>query len=117
MRAPLFVLFSLFAITSFSQIVVTHFNASWNDHNKADWIGNLEGCDITYVDISVSPLICKRNKIKSVPTIIIFNKGVEVYRVQGGLSFRVRKSVEEQLQEVIYRLSPYPPQWKKPVLF
>ena len=109
-------LFTVFAITLSSQVVVTHFNAPWNSHNKADWVGELRGCEITYVDISASPLICKRNKIKTVPTIIIFHNGKEVKRFHGGIGFRVRKATQEQLQDVVNSLQPYPLQYKNPTL-
>ena len=112
----LLVTFLLCAFTmASSQIVVTHFNAPWNNHNKADWVGELKGCEITYVDISNSPLICKKHKIKAVPTIIVFSKGKEVHRVHGGISFRVNKEeIEGELQEIILRLQPYSA--KNPVL-
>jgi len=82
----LVLLFILLANTSFSQIVVTHFNAEWNDPNKAEWIGELEECDITYVDIAASPKIQKKHKVVVVPTIIIFKDGEEVKRWQADLS-------------------------------
>ena len=114
----LLVTFLLCAFTmASSQIVVTHFNAPWNNHNKADWVGELRGCEITYVDISASPLICKRNKIKTVPTIIIFHNGKEVKRFHGGIGFRVRKATQEQLQDIVNSLQPYPPASKKPIMF
>ena len=110
-------LFAAFAVTLSSQVVVTHFNAPWNKHNKADWVGELKGCEVTYVDISLNPSLCRDNKIKTVPTIIIFNNGKEVQRFQGGLSFKVRREAKEsEMQEIIYRLQPYPPQYKNPTL-
>ena len=30
----------LFSESLYSQIVVTHFNAAWNDPNKAEWVGD-----------------------------------------------------------------------------
>ena len=39
----LVILFILLANTSSSQIVVTHFNAAWNDPNKVSYIGD-SGC-------------------------------------------------------------------------
>ena len=49
------IIFMIIAGTSYSQIVVTHFNAEWNDPNKVAYIGKLTGCDIVYVDIAKSP--------------------------------------------------------------
>ena len=99
----LVLLFILLANTSFSQIVVTHFNAEWNDPNKAEWIGELEECDITYVDIAASPKIQKKHKVVVVPTIIIFKDGEEVKRWQADLSFKMI-ATKEELQEYIDEL-------------
>tara|TARA_R110002012_G_scaffold107965_1_gene250216 strand:- start:352 stop:702 length:351 start_codon:yes stop_codon:yes gene_type:complete len=99
----LLILFILLANNSFSQIVVTHFNAAWNDPNKAEWIGELEECEITYVDISASPKIQKEHKVVVVPTIIIFKDGEEVKRWQADLSFKM-VATREDLQEYIDEL-------------
>ena len=99
----LLILFILLANTSFSQIVVTHFNAAWNDPNKAEWVGELEECEITYVDIAKSPKIQKKHKVVVVPTIIIFKDGEEVKRYQADLSFKM-VATKEDLQEYIDEL-------------
>jgi len=99
----LLILFILLANTSFSQIVVTHFNAAWNDPNKAEWVGELEECEITYVDIAASPKIQKEHKVIVVPTIIIFKDGEEVKRWQADLSFKM-VATKEELQEYIDEL-------------
>jgi len=99
----LVLLFILLANTSFSQIVVTHFNAEWNDPNKAEWIGELEECDITYVDIAASPKIQKKHKVVVVPTIIIFKDGEEMERWQADLSFKMI-ATKEELQDYIDEL-------------
>ena len=99
----LVILFILLANNSFSQIVVTHFNAAWNDPNKAEWVGELEECEITYVDIAASPKIQSKHKVIVVPTIIIFKDGEEVKRWQADLSFKM-VATREELQEYIDEL-------------
>ena len=99
----LVLLLILLANTSFGQIVVTHFNAEWNDPNKAEWVGDLEECDVTYVDIAASPKIQKKHKVVVVPTIIIFKDGEEVKRWQADLSFKMI-ATREELQEYIDEL-------------
>ena len=99
----LIILFILLANTSFGQVVVTHFNAEWNDHNKSDWVDSLEDCEITYVDIADSPKIQKRHKVTVVPTIIIFKDGEEIKRWQADLSFKM-VATKEDLQEYIDEL-------------
>tara|TARA_R110002167_G_scaffold332104_1_gene538942 strand:+ start:552 stop:902 length:351 start_codon:yes stop_codon:yes gene_type:complete len=100
----LVILFILLANTSFGQIVVTHFNAEWNDHNKSDWVDSLEDCEITYVDIAGSPKIQKRHKVTVVPTIIIFKDGEEMYRFEANLSFKMvatRKELQTRVDKLI----------------
>jgi thiol-disulfide isomerase/thioredoxin len=99
----LIIIFILITNTSFSQVVATHFNASWNEPNKAEWIGDLEECEITYVDISNSPKIQKKHKVTVVPTIIIFKDGEEMKRWEADLSFKMSATIEE-LQEYINEL-------------
>ena len=99
----LLILFILLANNSFSQIVVTHFNAAWNDPNKAEWVGELEECEITYVDIAASPKIQKKHQVIVVPTVIIFKDGEEVKRWQADLSFKI-VATKEDLQEYIDEL-------------
>jgi type IV secretory pathway component VirB8 len=86
-----------------SQIVVTHFNAEWNNANKAEWVGDLADCEITYVDIAKSPKIQKKHKVVVVPTIIIFKEGEEVSRWQADLSFKMA-ATREELQNKIDEL-------------
>ena len=99
----LIVLFILLANVSFSQVVVTHFNAEWNDHNKSDWIDSLVDCEIAYVDISKSPKIQKKHKVTVLPTIIIFKDGEEMYRFEADLSFKM-VATKEELQEHVDEL-------------
>ena len=99
----LIVLFILLANVSFSQVVVTHFNAEWNEPNKAEWVGELEGCEITYVDISKNPKIQKKHKVTVLPTIVIFKDGEEMYRFEADLSFKM-VATKEELQEHVDKL-------------
>ena len=101
---PIWKIFSVYMLTillmlicqsTSGQIVVTHFNAVWNDPNKAEWVGELEECEITYVDIAASPKIQKKHKVIVVPTIIMFKDGEEVKRWQADLSFKMIVTREE----------------------
>jgi len=83
-----------------AQIVVTHFNAEWNDPNKVAYIGKLTGCDIVYVDIAKSPKIQEKHEIIIVPTVVIFKDGEEVKRFQADISFSM-KATRKDMQAVI----------------
>ena len=99
----LVILFILLANTSSSQIVVTHFNAAWNDPNKVSYIGELTDCDIVYVDIAVAPKLQTKHKIIVVPTVVIYKDGEEVKRFQADISFSMQ-ATREEMQDVIDEL-------------
>ena len=91
------------ASSSYSQIVVTHFNAAWNDPNKVSYIGKLTDCDIVYVDIAASPKLQKKHKIVVVPTVVIYKDGEEIKRFQADISFSMQ-ATKEDMQDVIDEL-------------
>jgi len=96
----LVLLFILLANTSFSQVVATHFNAEWNETNKAEWVDSLTNCEITHTKC---PVKIKRNKVTVLPTIIVFKDGVEMYRFEADLSFKM-VATKEELQKHINEL-------------
>ena len=82
----LILLLMLLSSGAFGQIVVTHFNAEWNDPNKVSYIGKLTDCDIVYVD-----------------TVVIFKDGEEMKRFQADISFAM-KATRKEMQAVIDEL-------------
>ena len=62
----------------YSQITAIHFNAAWNEPNKAEWVGELTDCEITYVDITASPKLQQKYNVVVVPTIIVLKDGEEI---------------------------------------
>ena len=104
MFAIYLILILMFIVSSSSgQIVVTHFNAAWNDPNKVSYIGELTDCDIVYVDIAAAPKLQTKHKIIVVPTVIIYKDGEEVKRFQADISFSMQ-ATKEDMQDVIDEL-------------
>ena len=103
MKKLLLILLAVFSLNASSQIVVTHFNAEWNDPNKVSYIGKLTDCDIVYVDIAKSPKIQEKHNIIIVPTVVIFKDGEEVKRFQADISFSM-KATRKEMQGVIDEL-------------
>ena len=94
----------LFCKMSFAQIVVTHFNADWNNANNVEWFKKLSDCDLTNVDIVEQPKLQDKHKIVIVPTIVIFKDGEEIKRYQADLSFKLlatRKEIQDYIDELI----------------
>ena len=79
---------------------VIEVNASWNWANKIP-LEKLQNCYTGYVDISnkeIGAVIQKEWDITVVPTIIIFEYGVEVKRFEADLSMKFRE--EEILNNI-----------------
>tara|TARA_R100001463_G_scaffold41420_2_gene87361 strand:- start:2703 stop:3029 length:327 start_codon:yes stop_codon:yes gene_type:complete len=91
------------SVNASAQIVVTHFNAEWNDPNKVSYIGKLTDCDIVYVDIAKSPKLQEKHEIVIVPTVVIFKDGEEVKRFQADISFSM-KATRKDMQGIIDEL-------------
>jgi len=94
----------VFTLTAKSQIIVTHFNAEWNAPNKAEWIGELIDCEITYIDIAKNPKLQAKHKVVVVPTIIIFKDGEEIKRYQADISFKMlatKNELQHEIDEII----------------
>ena len=99
----LIIFLMLFANASYSQVVVTHFNAAWNDPNKVKYIGELTDCDIVYVDIAVAPKLQAKHEIVVVPTVVIYKDGEEMKRYQADISFSM-KATRKEMQAIIDEL-------------
>ena len=99
----LIIFLMLFANASYSQVVVTHFNAAWNDPNKVSYIGKLTDCDIVYVDIAAAPKLQTKHEIVVVPTVVIFKDGEEMKRYQADISFSM-KATRREMQDYIDEL-------------
>ena len=79
---------------------VIEVNASWNWSNRIP-LEKIQNCYTGYVDISnknIGAVIQKEWDIKVVPTIIIFEYGVEVKRFEADLSMKFRE--EEILNSI-----------------
>ena len=85
-------------------VCVVEFNASFNASNSVVWVEELSDCKGSRVDIAANPDMQKEHKIVVVPTIIIFNDGVEVKRFQANIMMQLEASkgdVQEAVDEII----------------
>ena len=105
----LLMLFMLVGGTALSQnmcnsdICVVQFNASWNESNSVDYLGELTDCNVMSVNIDEGTYQSDYD-IVVVPTIIVFN-GKEVERFQANIMMQMeatRKEVQSVIDEIIY---------------
>ena len=83
-------------------LVVVEFWASWNDANKVTLLDEWETFDakVYRLNIDLYPTVQSKNGVVILPTIIFYDDGEEVERLQGDMSFSL-KVTEKQLEEII----------------
>ena len=83
-------------------LVVIEFWASWNETNKVILLDEWETFDakVYRLNIDLYPKVQSKNNVVILPTIIFYDEGEEVKRLQGDMSFSL-KVTEKQLEEVI----------------
>ena len=83
-------------------LVVVEFWAGWNEMNKVAILDEWDTFDakVFRLNIELFPQIQTDNNVVILPTIIFYDEGEEVKRLQGDMSFTL-KVTTEQLDEII----------------
>ena len=83
-------------------LVVVEFWATWNVANKITLLDEWETFDakVYRLNIDLYPKVQSNNQVVILPTIIFFDEGEEVERLQGDMSFSL-KVTEKELEEII----------------
>ena len=84
------------------QISVIHFNSEWNADNNFD-VTVLKECDIDTVVICHNKELKEKHKIKSVPTIIVFDQGIEIARFEANIMMELqatRKEIQNEIDRI-----------------
>ena len=85
-------------------LCVIQFNAGFNEANKVTWMGELDECSKSFIDIGANTEAAGKYKIVVIPTILIFNGDEEVGRFQANIMMQMeatRKEVQEKIDEII----------------
>ena len=86
--------FQAIQLMSLEDCAVVQVNASWNFANRLE-IEKLKDCYVAEIDLAnknIGAVMQKEWNIKTVPTIIIFEKGKEVMRFEAGISMKFDES-------------------------
>ena len=86
----------------FGQVSVIHFNSDWNSDNSFD-ISVLKDCKKTDVVICQDLDMKDKHKIKSVPTIIVFDEQQEVIRFEGNILMQLditKKDIQKEIDSI-----------------
>ena len=83
-------------------IVVVEFFATWNEQNKVTILDTWDTFDakVYRINIDLYPDIQANNNVVILPTIIFYDEGEEVKRLQGDMSFTLKITIE-QLDNII----------------
>ena len=108
----LFILFSLTLYTSNTNtpkswgkgLAVVQYNADFNKNNSVKNLQRLSDARIFNAWIDKQPELKTENRIKSVPTIILYNDGEEVRRWEAGIMMKL-DITHHEIQEYIDELT------------
>ena len=83
-------------------LVVVEFWAGWNEMNKVTILDEWDTFDakVYRLNIELFPTIQADNEVVILPTIIFYDEGEEVKRLQGDMSFTLKVTTRE-LDEII----------------
>ena len=85
-------------------LCVVQFNAGFNEANKVTWIGELNDCETSFIDIQTNAAAAGKYKIVVVPTILIFSGEEEVGRFQANIMMKMeatKDEVQEKIDEIL----------------
>ena len=83
-------------------LVVVEFWATWNEANKVSVIDEWDSFDakVYRLNIDLYPKIQADNNVVILPTIIFYDDGEEVKRLQGDMRFTLKTTIDE-LDEIV----------------
>ena len=87
-------------------LVVVEFYATWNIANKVVILDTWDTFDakVYRLNIDLYPKIQSENEVVILPTIIFYDEGEEVKRLQGDMSFSLKvttKELDEIIEEIL----------------
>ena len=87
-------------------LVVVEFWATWNEANKVVVLDTWDTFDakVYRLNIDLYPKIQSENNVVILPTIIFYDEGEEVKRLQGDMSFSLKvttKELEKIIEEIL----------------
>jgi len=102
MRGFITLIITSISLLTLSQVTVIHFNSDWNSENSYN-ISSLKDCAIDSVVICNSPDMQEEHNIKYVPTVIVFDSGLEAARFEGNLLMKLTVEIKN-IQKAIDKI-------------
>ena len=81
-------------------VIIVQYNSDWNKANEIK-VKKIKDVDILKLYLSEHPNIFKKNKIKYLPTLVLYKNKQEVIRVESDLSLELPENVSEIMYDEI----------------
>jgi len=84
-------------------VIVIEFWAEWNQMNQFDELNKLKGCNVYRIDIMSYMDIQMKYNVTAIPTVIIFDNGVEKERFNPNVMFKLdadKKTVQHSVDTI-----------------
>ena len=84
-------------------IIIIQYNSTWNKVNELNF-DKIKDIDIVRLYLSDHPEIIKKNKIKYLPTLVLYKNKKEIVRIESDLSLKLPENSSEILYDEIDKL-------------
>jgi hypothetical protein len=84
-------------------VIIVQYNSDWNKANEIK-VKKIKDVDILKLYLSEHPNIFKKNKIKYLPTLVLYKNKEEVIRIESDLSLELPENVSEIMYDEIEKL-------------
>tara|TARA_R100001510_G_scaffold49208_1_gene47424 strand:- start:35 stop:364 length:330 start_codon:yes stop_codon:yes gene_type:complete len=84
-------------------VVAVEFWAEWNQMNQFNELNKLKGCNVYRIDIMSSMDVQNDYNVTAIPTIIIFDNGIEKERFNPNVMFKLeadKKTVQHSVDTI-----------------
>ncbi len=84
-------------------VVVVEFWAKWNQMNQYNELNKLKGCNVYRIDIMSFMDIQMNYNVTAIPTVIIFDNGIEKERFNANVMFKLdadKKTVQHSVDTI-----------------
>ena len=91
-------------VASSAQIEIIQYSAEFVKDNEIS-LNSFRSYDTNTLYMSKASKLFAQNKVEYIPTIILFNNGEEVFRLESGISLKLPENtiqlIQEQIEEII----------------
>ena len=84
-------------------VVVVEFWAEWNQMNQFNELNKLKGCNVYRIDIMSYMDVQMNYNVTAIPTVIIFDNGIEKERFNANVMFKLeadKKTVQHSVDTI-----------------